>query len=643
MPHPALQNQDILLEILRQARGSVGNQAQAGYDTIATAARVNKAFCEPALQILWEHLPSILPLLRLLSPSFRSINGGHEASETRGVRRYDAYVLHDIPNAQQWAIFCRYAQRVRVLHYDDPAPKPPVEQRFGRTSLDYATIQVSDSESDGESDEDTASSDPSDTGSEIGSTIDTNEAPGEDDGPSAIADDDPEYQPHSEEVDSASEPRADPQPEVTSARSRNPTYIFPSVWYHFRRLSQGKPLLPTLRELRWTTGPDQTEIFLFVGPSLERLHLHFHPMHRFTDNEYDATLPLLMRSIFARHASSLRSVVSQIRQMNKLRSLAIDPAPATGRAMTAARLLSARLETFENLESLTISLRVTVHEWDASPITLPSLRTLVVADYAGNPEAYKLFDAPGIHTLDVTLRLRELTTTATRAICSAIARKFPGVSSLTFAIRSPSSRRPPNDVASSPLGVMQPLLGLTRVRSFSLATDRTLPVAIGSSGLRPLLESWPDLTSLSIDLGFLHASPYVVSNVLPNPSVLVDVARTRTRLEKLFLSDLRLDWLVPAHARSLPSIGTEEAPLRCASMRVLAFGIMRNLSERVVPGLRRSREARLEACAAYVHRLYPNLDLARCRAESGALDEGEVSVWGRVLDIVVQLRAQKVD
>lgn len=90
-PHPALQNQDILLAIFSHARARAEHE-QVPHDSVAKCARVCQAFHDPALQVLWERLSSILPLLRLLAPNFRNIDGGHEAQDGMDVRQYNAYV-----------------------------------------------------------------------------------------------------------------------------------------------------------------------------------------------------------------------------------------------------------------------------------------------------------------------------------------------------------------------------------------------------------------------------------------------------------------------------------------------------------------------------------------------------------------------
>lgn len=102
-PHPALQNQDILLAIFSQARARAESE-QVPHDSVAKCARVCQAFCDPALQVLWERLSSILPLLRLLAPNFRTIDGGHEAQDGMDARQYNPYVGRLKPTSQTHSI-----------------------------------------------------------------------------------------------------------------------------------------------------------------------------------------------------------------------------------------------------------------------------------------------------------------------------------------------------------------------------------------------------------------------------------------------------------------------------------------------------------------------------------------------------------
>ncbi|OCH92360.1 hypothetical protein OBBRIDRAFT_717559, partial [Obba rivulosa] len=69
--HPALGVYDILCNIFEElaSTASISNAYQDMIEirrTLARAARVCKAFYEPALKILWKELNSLMPLLQLL-------------------------------------------------------------------------------------------------------------------------------------------------------------------------------------------------------------------------------------------------------------------------------------------------------------------------------------------------------------------------------------------------------------------------------------------------------------------------------------------------------------------------------------------------------------------------------------------------
>ena len=76
----ALKNQDILSLIFQQFDLQPGSQtvAQTRKD-LFSAAKTCKAFVEPALDLLWRVLPSLLPLLMLL-PSAEVKNGCYVSS-----------------------------------------------------------------------------------------------------------------------------------------------------------------------------------------------------------------------------------------------------------------------------------------------------------------------------------------------------------------------------------------------------------------------------------------------------------------------------------------------------------------------------------------------------------------------------------
>ncbi|EIW52597.1 uncharacterized protein TRAVEDRAFT_53040 [Trametes versicolor FP-101664 SS1] len=643
-PHPALQNQDILLAIFSQARARAEHE-QVPHDSVAKCARVCQAFRDPALQVLWERLSSILPLLRLLAPNFRNIDGGHEAQDGMDVRKYNAYVLREIPDAKQWARFCEYARRVRVLHHDGTA-NAVLQPRYGRRNS-TVSYHSSSSESEPDPDADSVHESDSQSNADVGGASDP------ENGGSNIG--------HEDEEDPGSVFHEDmgdgPDQDSSLFDLSGATHIFPSVWYHLRCLAAGQPLLPTLRELDWTTEPDQTEIFMLVGPCLKRLHLRFNPLHPFTDHEYDAALPLIVRNVISlapsvkhfaittRAISTVRSVLPEVHRMSKLRTLELDAGPATGFAFNAASLRSARLDTLEDLESLSIGFRVLDDALDVdATIALPALRALKVVDYAGNIEAYKLFDVQALRSLEATICLPVHSPDTYRALSAAFARRFPAVSSIVLALRSlaPASATLPT-VAFLLLDVIQPLLGLSDIRVFSFLADGGARVSFPSADPYALLRAWPLLSVLSIIAPLPGSTPPSLVPEMPGVWTLVYAARNHVELRILHLNCLKisqeeLDVALQVLNGPDTHAGSQESALRTGSkLEVLTVAHMTNDRGTCV---RPNHGRLLSRFAVVVHKMFPRLDVERCRKERPTWLAEEHWAWKRVLDEVLKVRGR---
>ncbi|OSD05258.1 hypothetical protein PYCCODRAFT_1220267 [Trametes coccinea BRFM310] len=84
--------------------------------TLARAARVCKAFSEPALATLWRQLPELLPVFRLL-PSLQKVQKNVKVRGRPGGNIYD---LTEDVSPGDWDRLCHYAARVRDLYHVDP-------------------------------------------------------------------------------------------------------------------------------------------------------------------------------------------------------------------------------------------------------------------------------------------------------------------------------------------------------------------------------------------------------------------------------------------------------------------------------------------------------------------------------------------
>ncbi|KAI0323759.1 hypothetical protein GY45DRAFT_531602 [Cubamyces sp. BRFM 1775] len=135
-----LSNADILDEIFQwfeyehtHGHSLVDTITHTGYDTstdaetarrrcLASAARVCKAFQEPALRILWRQLESLLPFFILL-PSFTKVQENVE--QPFGWTSRDIFHLPDHLSLYEWARLRKYAAYVRILYFSSPPAVKP--------------------------------------------------------------------------------------------------------------------------------------------------------------------------------------------------------------------------------------------------------------------------------------------------------------------------------------------------------------------------------------------------------------------------------------------------------------------------------------------------------------------------------------
>ncbi|KAI0656461.1 hypothetical protein C8Q70DRAFT_935681 [Cubamyces menziesii] len=135
-PQPCVfSNADILDEIFEwfdyehiHGHSLVDTITHTGYDTsmdveiarrrsLASAARVCKAFQEPALRILWRQLESLMPFFILL-PSFKKVQENVE--QPFGWTSRDIFHLPDHLSAYEWERLSKYASYVRILYLSGP-------------------------------------------------------------------------------------------------------------------------------------------------------------------------------------------------------------------------------------------------------------------------------------------------------------------------------------------------------------------------------------------------------------------------------------------------------------------------------------------------------------------------------------------
>ncbi|KAI0629865.1 hypothetical protein C8Q77DRAFT_1201287 [Trametes polyzona] len=551
-----LSRPNVLARILRHTSPPRGGSEKYTYDTVAKCARVCQAFREPALSVLWERLPSILPLFQLLSPKFGRIEGVHEVLMGGYLHKFDAYTLYDIPDDLQWARFCYYAQFVRVLRfhrdrntYGAQIGVPPFTERFEDSDIS------------------------------------------------------------SWDIDSASDPGSI---EGEDHELLRPPFILPPVWYYLRQLAGDQPLFPYLQELEWTTSPFSTDLLDVLSPSVRWLHVRLDPTGVYSNAEWSGNLPLLIRSAIAlaprmQHfevtpvwrINTLGSILPEVHRMTNVWHLVLDTSLPTARSTTAQALREAKLETLVALELLRIGIRI---DDDAAelcyPISLHALRSLTIVDYLGRPEAYALFDAPNLRVLDFSLQCP----VSTNAYCdtfAALVRQFPEISELSLEVqwtRQYSHGEEKVDLIEA----IQPLGRFAALRTLTVNVNKT-PVMLSSAEVRAFLQLWPHLHNLTVD-----TSRPVHRSMSPRVDVLMDIARFGTALTECRLSNLRFT----GEEIDIALVQAESGSYENASLEALWIGCML-LDEAGMTDEDRERE--LKRCAKVVLELFPNLSVGNCR------------------------------
>ncbi|KAF8441702.1 hypothetical protein L210DRAFT_3447523 [Boletus edulis BED1] len=106
--HHALQIQEILLNI-------IGHCYRFDYD-VAALARTCRAFKEPALDVLWEQLRDLSPLVRCVPEA------SHQLSS-------ESYAFHRSLTQIEWDILRSYTRRIRSIHLDPEDDMPGIDHK----------------------------------------------------------------------------------------------------------------------------------------------------------------------------------------------------------------------------------------------------------------------------------------------------------------------------------------------------------------------------------------------------------------------------------------------------------------------------------------------------------------------------------
>ncbi|OJT06540.1 hypothetical protein TRAPUB_2617 [Trametes pubescens] len=136
-PHDILATADILHEIFQHLRVTIPGagkdisilEVQENQRTLSRAARVSKAFCDPALRSLWWAIPSgIEPALMLLSAVHvvqtpRFITWAPE--DIQALPQYDISLEREI-STSDWARFTTYAAYIRFIYNTRTSERRPI-------------------------------------------------------------------------------------------------------------------------------------------------------------------------------------------------------------------------------------------------------------------------------------------------------------------------------------------------------------------------------------------------------------------------------------------------------------------------------------------------------------------------------------
>ncbi|KAM5537991.1 hypothetical protein V8D89_008467 [Ganoderma adspersum] len=272
------------------------------------------------------------------------------------------------------------------------------------------------------------------------------------------------------------------------------------VWYYLSRISGGKPLFPSLRELHWAIRqPSSAGILFLLTSSLRRLTICYSDDNQDSD-EWQLGQGMLFRTIFDVAPLLTHLTFADINHMllsaclsnvNNLQGL---------RVLSLCQNVSVDLDILRSLSSIgsleELSFAVDI-DWLDEPSfsgfsTLKKLEMITMSGSVESARSYLTsFSSPGLRQLTFRIQTELLNVDEIYATCTLFAHRFPSLEDLTwtFLIRPGV----PLELALAPLFPLR----MTKL-SLELIATPTTPPLLTDDLFATLARAWPRLTVLSV-------------------------------------------------------------------------------------------------------------------------------------------------
>ncbi len=358
--------------------------------------------------------------------------------------------------------------------------------------------------------------------------------------------------------------------------------VLPGTWLRIIHCTNGHPLLPSLRLLRWDVcTPYCLALLTLLSSTVTNLHLVFHqlplPQHGpdlhhewqhgcssllFDLHEAASSIKVLTVSLGNSFGVPSFTAISHFYNLRILditcNNVFVQAPKTSGHALYYLGLLL-------HLESLSLECRfepdtttTLVIPAPSHPL-FPSLRNLGLRDNPGNTYCYKMLSAAPLQDLQIVLEDYEDVPTC-RSRLQTLVHTFARLQTIDLVITDLEAHIPNNDQPAELSAVLQPLYDLCTLQQVAI----TFPVpelTIGDPDLNLMGQSWPALTHLTIHTFEKPMTPSAEPPTLQcNTTITFDgviaLAWQCHHLLSLFLPALHIPANVPAGGMPLDRMGT---------------------------------------------------------------------------------------